>query len=284
LCGSSARKLKRLDADLLAGRVANRSFFPLTLAELGHDTSIDDVLGLGLLPVVRDEPRLAVETLEAYAANYLQQEIQQEAAARDLASFARFLRVAAMLNGQVVNLSGIARDSAVPRQTVQRFFDVLADTLIGIWLPAWQPRAKVREVQHPKFYFFDCGAARAAAGVVRTPLHPADRGALLETWVLHELRAHIQACGCGGELAYYRTGADVEVDFVWTGPTRTVGIEVKAGAAWRHQEGRGLRELRRGNVVTRAVGVFTGDRAVRDGDLTVYPVREFLRRLPEIIA
>jgi hypothetical protein len=71
--------------------------------------------------------------------------------------------------------------------------------------------------------------------------------------------------------------------FVWTGPERTVGIEVKAGAGWRHEAGRGLRELLQRNVVARAVGVFTGERALRDGDVVIYPVRQFLRRLPEII-
>jgi predicted AAA+ superfamily ATPase len=48
------------------------------------------------------------------------------------------------MNGQVVNVANIARESSVPRATVQRYFDVLADTLIGFWLPAWQPRLKVR--------------------------------------------------------------------------------------------------------------------------------------------
>ncbi|MBI5502620.1 MAG: ATP-binding protein [Deltaproteobacteria bacterium] len=283
LCGSSARKLRRLEADLLAGRVLNRSFFPLTLAELGGERPLGEILRLGLLPVVWDEPRHAVETLEAYASNYLREEIQQEALTRNLASFARFLRVAATLNGQAVNVANIARDSAVPRQTVQRYFDVLADTLVGTWLPAWQPRARVREVAHPKFFFFDCGAVRAAAGRVRAPLHDADRGPLLETLLLHELRAHINVSGCGGELSYYRTGAGVEVDFVWSGPDHAVGIEVKAGGAWRHEAGRGLRELLQQKVVARAVGVFTGERAVRDGEVTAYPVREFLRRLPELI-
>ena len=160
LSGSSARKLKRLDVDLLAGRVINRRFFPLTAAELRYDVEPDRVLRFGLLPQVQSDPKYAVDTLDAYVSNYLREEIQQEALVRRLDSFARFLQVAALMNGQIVNVSGIARDAAVARPTVQGYFDTLIDTLIGFWLPAWQPRAKVKEVAHPKFYLFDCGVVR----------------------------------------------------------------------------------------------------------------------------
>jgi len=282
LCGSSARKLKRLDANLLAGRVINRAFFPLAHSELGAEPPADEVLRLGLLPGVRDELDQAEAILEAYAANYLREEIQQEALAKDLASFARFLRVAALLNGQVVNVAGIARDSAVARPTVQRYFDVLADTLVGVWLPAWQPRVKVREQAHPKFYFFDCGAARAAAGRVRAPLHELERGPLLETWLLHELRAYLAFNDGGGELSYYRTPSGVEVDFVWTGPTYAVAIEVKASPTWRRSHGDALRELVERKVVQRALGVYEGEHAQREGVVEVLPVRLFLHQLGDI--
>jgi len=163
LSGSSARRLRRLDANMLAGRVVNRAFFPLTLAELDGDATIDDVLRTGLLPGVRSEPEIAFETLEAYAANYLQQEIQQEALTKDLAGFSRFLRVAALLNAQIVNVSNVANEAQVARSTVTRYFGVLADTLIGVWLPAWQPRLKVREVAHPTLSFL-ASAARPPVG------------------------------------------------------------------------------------------------------------------------
>ena len=282
LCGSSARKLKRMDANLLAGRVINRSFFPLVWAEAGGEVSVDEILKFGLLPAVRQEPGDAVDVLDAYAANYLREEIQQEALTRDLASFARFLGVAALLNGQAVNVANIARESSVARPTVQRYFDVLVDTLIGSWLPAWQPRLKVRERAHPKFYLFDCGVARAAAGRLREPLHDSERGTALETWVLHEIRAHLAHTGAGGELAYYRTAAGVEVDFVWTTPGRAVGVEVKAARRWRREDGNALRELRERRVIQHAVGVYGGAHAQQDGPVTVLPVVEFLRRLPDL--
>jgi predicted AAA+ superfamily ATPase len=283
LCGSSARKLRRLDVNLLAGRVVNRRFFPLVWAELPGDLALDEVLKFGLLPEVRSEPADAVDILEAYASNYLREEIQQEALTRDLASFSRFLRVAALLNGQVVNVSGIARDAGVPRPTVQRYFDVLSDTLVGHWLPAWQPRVKIREVAHPKFYLFDCGVVRAVSGRLRAPLHETERGAALETWMLHELRAHVEHAGVGGELSYYRTPAGVEVDFIWSGPVSSVAIEVKAATTWRSADGVALKDLHRRKVVPRVVGVYRGDHPLRDGPVHVWPVRDFLARLARII-
>ena len=282
LCGSSARKLKRMDANLLAGRVVNRGFFPLAWAETGGAVRVDEILQFGLLPAVRQEPAAAVDILDAYAANYLREEIQQEALTRDLASFARFLGVAALLNGQIVNVANIARESAVARQTVQRYFDVLVDTLVGQWLPAWQPRLKVRERANPKFYLFDCGVARAAAGRLRDPLHDSERGAALETWMLHEIRAHLAHAGAGGELAYYRTPSGVEVDFVWSAPRRSVGIEVKSTRRWRREDGNALRELLEHRVIQKAVAVYGGDHAQQDGPVTVLPVVEFLRRLPDL--
>ena len=284
LCGSSARKLKRADANLLAGRVVNRSFFPLVWAEAGGAVPVDDILRFGLLPAVRQDPAAAVDILDAYAANYLREEIQQEALTRDLASFARFLGVAALLNGQVVNVANIARESSVPRPTVQRYFDVLVDTLVGQWLPAWQPRLKVRERAHPKFYLFDCGVVRAAAGRLREPLHDSERGTALETWMLHEIRAYLAQAGAGGGLSYYRSPAGVEVDFVWNAPQRPIGIEVKSTRRWRREDGNALRELHERRVIHTAIAVYGGEHPQQDGPVTVLPVPEFLRRLPDLFA
>ncbi|HRI15901.1 MAG TPA: DUF4143 domain-containing protein [Verrucomicrobiota bacterium] len=283
LCGSSARKLRRLDVNLLAGRAINRAFFPLTWNELNAELPVNDILTLGLLPAARAHPANAVDLLEAYAANYLREEIQQEALVRDLASFSRFLRVAGLFNSQVVNLTNVASEAAVARITVQRYFDVLADTLIGFWLPAWQPRLKVRERAAPKFYFFDPGVARAAAGRQRASLSDAERGPLLETWVLHELRAHLAIHNRGGELSYYRTGAGAEVDFIWRGPETTVGIEVKSSARWRSEHGAVLKELIERNAIQRAYAVFDGEAVQQDGPVRILPVREFCARLSELL-
>lgn len=279
LSGSSARKLKRLDVNLLAGRAINRQCLPLTAAELDFNFDADDILRFGLLPQIRSDPDFAVDTLDAYVSNYLREEIQQEALVRRLDSFARFLQVAALMNGQVSNIAGVARDAGLSRPTVQGYFEVLTDTLIGGWLPAWQRRAKVKEVASPKFYLFDCGVARALAGRIREPLDGLERGFLLETWILHELRATIAYDNLGGELKYWRTPSGSEVDFIWARGRRAVGIEVKAATRWRPEFGGALKSLIADRIVDSGFGVYAGTVDLKDGPLRVLPLRKFLTEL-----
>jgi predicted AAA+ superfamily ATPase len=281
LSGSSARKLRRLDVNLLAGRAINRQFFPLTAAELDYQCDLERVLRFGLLPQIHAEPDIALDTLEAYAANYVREEIQQEALVRRLDSFARFLHVAALMNGQIVNVAGLARDAAVARPTVQGYLETLNDTLIGFWLPAWRRRAKVKEVASPKFYLFDSGVARALAGRLREPLEGVERGILLETWVLHELRAALAFQNLGGQLHYWRTPNGSEVDFVWTRGARAVGLEVKAAAQWRAEFGAPLKALAADRIVQAAFGVYTGTVELMDGPLRVLPWKRFFQELAE---
>ncbi|MHB8838000.1 MAG: ATP-binding protein [Gemmatimonadaceae bacterium] len=278
LCGSSARKLRRMEANLLAGRVAVRRFFPLTLAELGHPLPLNDLLRFGMLPSVRAEPALAVDILDAYVSTYLREEIQQEALTKDFGAFSRFLEVAAISNGQVVNVAGTARDAGVTRMTVARYYQVLVDTLIGFWLPAWQSKARIKEVRHPKFYFFDPGVARALLGRIREPLEAAERGALLETLVLHELRAAMSVHNAGGDLSYWRTPAGVEVDFIWRRGRRAVGIEAKASARWRREDAAVLRQLMDEKVLTAGYVVYGGGEVLRDRGIDVLPFEVFAQR------
>jgi uncharacterized protein len=281
LTGSSARRLRRGDANLLAGRVISRQMFPLTVAELQAKPPVDDLLRFGGLPLVRTERVLAtrIDLLEAYVETYLTQEIRAEALVRSLESFSRFLEVAAVANGQVTNVAGIARDSAVARPTVQGYFEVLTDTLLGAWLPAWRPRAKIKEVQHPKFYLFDCGVVRALAHRLREPVESAERGHLLETLLFNELRAHMAYFNCGGTLSYYRTPSGTEVDFIWSRGKHHIGIEVKASRQWRPEHGRALRELRAEKILTACHAVYLGDTVQQDGTVSVRPLYAFLEEL-----
>ncbi len=238
LSGSSARKLRRLDVNLLAGRAVNRQFFPLTAVEIGRGFDLERALRFGVLPQVQSEPADAVDILDAYVTNYIREEILQEALVRNLESFARFLEVAAIMNGQVVNVAGVARDAAVARPTVQGYFGTLVDTLVGSWLPAWRERAKVKEVASPKFYFFDPGVARALAGRVREPVEAAERGFLLETLVLHELRAAQAYRNLGGAPALLADAVRQRGRFRLDprrprGGCRSEGIESLEARPWR---------------------------------------------------
>ncbi|NOT54257.1 MAG: ATP-binding protein [Deltaproteobacteria bacterium] len=279
LTGSSARKLRRMEVNLLAGRALTRSFFPLTGAELEYDFDIDDLLRFGCLPKVRTEPEIAVDILEAYAATYLKEEIQQEALVKDLGSFTRFLDIAALMNGQIVNVAAIARDAAVARPTVQRYFDTLIDTLIGVWLPAWRPRVKVKEVQHAKFYFFDPGVVNALAGRLRDPLDKQDQGFLLETLVLHELRAAMTMRNCGGLLSYWRTPTGTEIDFIWSRAKIAIGIEIKLSTVWKREFGAALKELHAATHLQQCFAVYLGATRLKDGPIEVLPLKTFMQAL-----
>jgi predicted AAA+ superfamily ATPase len=281
LTGSSARRLRRQDVNLLGGRVVSRRMAPLTSAEAGGDVRAEDWLRFGGLPLVRSErtAEARIDLLEAYVETYLAQEIRAEAVVRSLESFTRFLEVAALANAQVTNVAALARDAAVARPTVQGYFDVLVDTLIGSWLPAWRPRAKVKETQHPKFYLFDAGVVRALSRRLREPLDGAERGALLETLVYHELRAQVAYSQCGGVFSYYRTPSGSEVDFVWVRGKRAVGIEVKASTRWRQEFGRALVDLKQAGVLTACYGVYLGDRPLQADLVTVLPLKDFLAAL-----
>lgn len=152
-----------------------------------------DNLRFGRLPLVQSERSALhkIDLLDAYVEIYLVQEIRAEALVHNLNSFTRFLDVAVLVNAQVINVTGSARDAVVARPTVQGYFEVLIDTLLGSWLPTWRPRSKVREIAHPKFYWYDCGVVRALARRTRDPMEAADRGVLFETFMFNELRSKI---------------------------------------------------------------------------------------------
>ena len=279
LSGSSARKLRRHDVNLLAGRVIERALFPLVARELGTDFDLDAVLRFGSLPGIYTDAPYRVEKLRAYVHTYLRQEIQQEALVKDLGSFHRFLKVAALMHGQVVNQAAISRDASVARTTVQRYFETLEGTLVGTTLSAWQAKAKVREHGKPKFYFFDAGVVRAILDVADEPLADSDAGALLEGYVLHELRAAIEYQCLGGELAYWSTPGSKEIDFVWSKGSRRVAVEVKSSRTWRASYAKTINEFLDAGRLTRGFVVYRGSERYKTGNVLGLPVEDFLALL-----
>ncbi len=280
LCGSSARKLKRSGANLLGGRASVVRMPPLLSVELGEAFDAERAMLLGTLPkAVLGED--AKRFLLAYAALYLQEEIRAEALTRNVGAFSRFLEVAARQNGHVTNVSNIARDAGVGRTTVQNYFEILEDTLLGHWLQPWKLKPGNKQVAHPKFYLFDSGVARALSG--RLPYAPTEEecGPLLETLVGNELRAYLERHHPGWKMNFWRTHDDVEVDFVVETDWGFVAVEVKTASEWRNRDGLGLRRLK-GELAPREVrtfGVFRGPAAAKFGETEVLPVAEFLSRL-----
>ena len=280
LSGSSARKLRRGGTNLLAGRALLTPFFPLVSQEVGFDFPDMRQIRYGTLPkaFISDRPQ---NYLRTYAGTYLKEEIQAEALTRSIGAFSRFLEVASRQNGQITNASNIARDAQVARQTVAGYFEILVDTLIGAWLPAWELKRATKQVRHPKFYFFDPGICRALSERLPYPPTEEETGFLFETWILNELRAYLSYRGLDYPLYYWSSHDRVEVDFFLETATGYLALEVKSSSAWRSAFNRGLFRLREelGSGRIRCLGVYGGSRAADFGGISVMPWREFLQEL-----
>ncbi|MFH1842616.1 MAG: DUF4143 domain-containing protein [bacterium] len=242
LCGSSARKLKRADVNLLAGRALKRTMHPFIPAELAERFDLHQALRFGLLPIVWDssEPE---ETLAAYTQLYLREEIQAEAVVRNLPGFSRFLPIAAICHGQAVNVTNMAREAGIARTTAIGYLDILEDTLLCFRVPGLEAKLRVRERKHPKWYWCDPGLVRAmkhSAG----PVLPEEKGALFEGLVAQLLRAYRDYAGICDEISYWSAGGrDTEVDFVLARGTERIAIEVKSGRRFQERWCRGLRAI-----------------------------------------
>lgn len=243
LCGSSARKLKRSGVNLLAGRALNRSMHPFVPEELGESFDVDDALQFGLLPIVWDSVEKS-ETLTAYAQLYLKEEIQAEALVRNLSGFARFLPIAALYQGQALNVSNIAREAGIARTTVVGYLEILEETLLCFRLPAFEAKMRVRERKLPKWYWCDPGLVRAikrSSGV----LIPEETGALFEGLVAQLLRAYIDYRRIFDVMYYWAPAGSVktEVDFILLRNREFVAVEVKSGRVFSKRWCRGLRAI-----------------------------------------
>lgn len=281
LSGSSARKLKKANANLLAGRALTKKMFALSCLEIGEAFSLKPALHFGMLPAVFNEPdeQGRIERLEAYVETYLKEEIQQEALVRNLDSFFRFLQIAALCSGQILNISNIARDAGVSRSTVQGYFDILTDTLLGWYLPAFKLRAKVKEISHPKYYFFDCGVQRTLLGELRNPASREDLGHLFEAFVLNEIRLLTSYLGIGAEMSYWRTEAGNEVDLIWSRGRKRIGFEIKHSDNWKPGFNSGLETLLDEKKIEKGFGIYMGPRALKQGNILILPYREALQKI-----
>ena len=241
LCGSSARKVKRGQANLLGGRAVRYELHGLTAHELASDFNLTRLLNHGYLPTVyqSDNPR---PLLNGYVADYLKEEIAAEGLVRNLPVFSEFLNVAVLSDAELVNFSTIARDCGVSSPAIKGYFQILEDTLLGRWLAAYTRRPKRRVIGAPKFYFADVGIVNHLAR--RGDLHPRSElyGKAFENWIFHELMAHNSYSQAFARLSYWRLASGVEVDFIVN--DMELAIEAKATAKVSADHLRGLRALK----------------------------------------
>jgi len=273
LTGSSARKLRSKGVNLLGGRARMKYLHPLTYMELGRLFDLIRAVERGLLPSIyfSDDPRA---DLQAYAGSYLQQEIIAEGVARNIPAFSRFLKVAALCNGTIVNFTNVANDAQVPRTTVYEYFEILKDTLILHELPAWRKSAKRKPLSSSKYYFFDIGVVSQLQGREFRPGTP-EFGEAFETYIMHELRSYIDY-GSGEPLNFWRSASGFEVDFILGEHT---AIEVKAKENVSVHDLKSLRALAEEKKLKRYLCVSLSPRSRNVDCFTVLPYRRFLDNL-----
>lgn len=278
LTGSSARKVRREGTNLLGGRAALRTLHPFLATELGPAFRLAAALERGLVPLVLGAADPA-ETLRAYAALYLHEEVRQEALVRDLGAFSRFLEAMSFSQGQTLNLAAVARECQVSRKLVAGYLEVLEDLLLGFRLPVFTRRARRALAAHAKFYYFDCGVFRSLR-----PRGPLDRpeeidGAALEGLIAQQLRAWIAYRGERESLAFWRTRSGVEVDFVVYGEAGLTAIEVKNTGRVRPEDLRGLVAFGADYPQSLRLLLYRGRERLRMGDVLCLPCDELLAAL-----
>ena len=278
LLGSSARKLKRGGANLLGGRAVQRFLHPFTRAELGERFDLDDALRFGTLPPLLGLPAAdKQDILRAYTETYLREEIQMEGLVRNLGGFYRFLDVAGSACGDLLNFSNVARECQLPVRTVQSYYEILEDTLVGFRLMPWMKSARKRLVAHPKFYFFDTGVTNALNHRLSAPLDPRTYGRRFEQWLILEIWRQLQYTGSETRLFFWRTNTGAEVDLLVERHGELIGAyEFKSAPEVGGDDFSGMRAFRGEHPDVPLTVVYRGSRAYRTDGIQVIPWQQFV--------
>ncbi len=281
LTGSSARKLKRAQANLLPGRILLYHLGPLTAGELGDRFNARRAMEVGTLPepYLEEDRSLAEKLLETYAGTYLKEEIQLEALSRKLEGFSRFLMVVAGAAGGALDFSKLAQQARVSRTSTVRYFEILEDTLIATRILPYPDATQADMVKHPRLYFFDCGVLNGLLGNFSAS---ADRiGKLFENLVASQLRAAAAAHDEKLELYTFRTRGGLEIDFIARLNNVTWAIEAKATANVHDSDAKALATARPylSTDVRFVIVIPEGARRRLKSGVEVMPLSAFLREI-----
>lgn len=248
LTGSSARKLKRDSANLLAGRAFSFSLYPLSHEELGERFNLQQMLSYGSLPNLLnlEDPQDKKRYLLSYVHTYVKEEILVEQLVRNIDPFRSFLEVAAQSNTEIINYTTLAKEAGINSKSVERYFSILSDTLLGHFLEPYSKSVRERQRRSPKFYFFDCGVVRAISQEINQELLPStyEYGKLFEQMVINEfvrLNAYLEK---NWKFSYLRTGAGVEIDLILEkNKKEVILIEIKSTSKAHEDHLSALRSL-----------------------------------------
>ena len=275
MTGSSARKLRRGHANLLAGRAWRYSMAPLTWAET-EGFELEKIIISGLLPphFLSTNP---VQDLRSYVADYLKEEIAAEAVVQNIPAFAEFLRVAALTSGALLNYTNVARETGVSAKVVRNYFQILEGTLLGFRVQPWRKVINRRLIETEKFYLFDVGVTNYLAR--REPrIGTPEFGHSFEHYILMELKAYQAYRNPELDIRYWRTSTGFEVDFVLG--DINIAIEVKGTQRVHSGHARGLKALLEEHTVEKAIIVSLESQPRKlDSIVEVMPWQVFLESL-----
>ena len=275
LSGSSARKLKKSGANNLGGRAIPETLFPLVSAEI-PDFDLDRAIQNGMIPrhyMVAN----ARNRLKSYIELYLKEEIIEEAAVQKVDDFIRFLEVAAISNGEMLNYENVATDCGVSANTVKAYYQILCDTLLGFEVPAYRKVIKRKLSKSSRFYFFDVGIANYLTGRHHLAPKTPEYGHAFEHLVMQEIVAYLGYKGVEEKLTYWHTYDDIEVDAV-IGDAR-VAIEIKSADSIQTNHKKGLVEFAKEHPNVKQILVSRDRISRRSGDIDLYYVTDFFKAL-----
>ncbi|MBI2500283.1 MAG: ATP-binding protein [Deltaproteobacteria bacterium] len=285
LSGSSARKLKRGGANLLAGRAIQRFLFPFIYQEIHDEFDLEDCLRFGSLPAIyKKTEREKIDILTAYTETYLKEEIQAEGLVRNLGGFSRFLEIASAQSGELVDFTALGREAQLTARTVQSYYEILEETLIGLRLPPWKKSVRKRLTAHPKFYFFDTGVTNSLNRRLLAPPDPLLRGRLFEQWVILETHRLLSYKQSEARLFYWRTNTGAEVDLLIEKHGKIVAaFEIKASRSVNRADLSGLRSFSEDYSRTKFFAISNVPNAYEIDAVLVLPWQEYLESLEQFL-
>lgn len=278
LCGSSARKVKRGHANLLGGRAIRYELLGLTSKEIGKKFDLDHIINTGPIPSHYDNSKFE-RMLQSYVQDYLREEILQEGLVRRLPVFSDFLRIAAIGDTEIVNLSNIASETGVSVATAREHYSILEDTLMGAFLPAYRVRPKRRTIHAPKFYFRDVGVVNHLAKRGQIKRGSELFGKAFENFIFHELSVHQLYSEKLYDISYWRLTSGSEVDFILG--KGEIAIEVKGKEKIVSNDFKGLLNFKQEYPGVKHLIVVSLEKQARltSHGIAILPYKEFLTKL-----
>jgi predicted AAA+ superfamily ATPase len=286
LSGSTARKLRKAEVNLLPGRLFSHQLFPLTYWELGSKFSLNKCMSIGSLPEVYLND-YGPQLLGEYVNGYLREEIQAEALVRNLSTFSRFVDQAALQAWNEINYSQWASDSEIPKESLRRYLDLLSETLIIYKIAGYtQIQGSRKAVQKEKYLFFDLGVRNGILGIQQNTYTPDQCGPLFEQWILLQLIAFSNYRKLKCEFHYYRDDKQLEVDLVIETPEKILAIEIKWSkqykSAWKKplETFGALKHKKR----VESIILYRGADILKDSDIYVWPYQRYLDHIEKLAA